>query len=119
MMQVANPVEDQSVRSHHTGQYSCPSCLHHDCYPNTVLSEAKIRKHHAQNCPRYFTVFLDNHSEYLDGETGMVSVKTCVVIRLHSSGRNALYMLEDTSLTELQRDSKEDDLTWSQEWRSV
>ena len=59
-----------------------------------------------------FTVFLDNHSEYLDGETGIVCIKTpsCVVIRLHSSGMNALYMLEDTSLTELQRDTKEEDL---------
>ena len=59
-----------------------------------------------------YSVFFDNHPEYLDDEVGVVTIKTssCVVIRLQSSGMTALYILEDTSLTELEKQTKEDDL---------
>ena len=58
------------------------------------------------------TVFLDDHSEYLNKEAGIVAIvtKSCAVIKLQSSGMNALLILEDTPLTELARDTLEADI---------
>ena len=54
-------------------------------------------------------MFLDDHSEYLNKEAGIVAIvtKSCAVIKLQSSGMNALLILEDTPLTELARDTLE------------
>ena len=59
-----------------------------------------------------YTVLLDQYPEHVAGESGIVMSQTssCVLIRIDSSGMNALLILEDCPLTEIPRSSVEEDL---------
>ena len=59
-----------------------------------------------------YTVFLDQHPEHVAGESGIVMSRnlSSVLIRIDSSGMNALVILENCPLTEIPRDTVEEDL---------
>jgi len=59
-----------------------------------------------------YTVLLDEYPEHVAGESGIVMARnsSSVLIRIDSSGMNALLILEDCPLTEIPRDSVEEGL---------